>query len=171
MRRLILMRHAKSAWGDPELADKDRPLNQRGRLAAALMGAWLRENGLIPDAALISDARRARETWAGVARELDAPVDARELPALYHADPDTLLEALRSAPADARTVLVIGHEPGLSAFLRRIVEGTPGAGARRAFDKFPTGAVAALTFAAPDWSGIDVRSARFDRFVVPKDLP
>ena len=74
MRRLILMRHAKSSWADPGQRDFDRPLNARGVRSAPLLGAWLRERGHVPDAALVSTARRTRETWAGLGLD-DVPDD------------------------------------------------------------------------------------------------
>ena len=170
MRRLILMRHAKSAWDDPEAEDRDRPLARRGRLAATLMGALLAEDGLVPEAALISDARRARETWDRTAAASGADAArARILPALYMAEPETSLAALRGAPAAAETVLMVGHEPGTTAFLRAMSDGTEGAGARRAYEKFPTAAVAVLEFGAP-WAEAGFGGARVVAFHRPKDL-
>src|SRR6478735_6393170 len=97
MRRLILIRHAKSSWADAATADVDRPLDKRGRDGAALVGAWLAREGYRPDAALVSTARRTRETWDVLAHALgDAP--ASYLPGLYHADAEAMLEALRAAP-------------------------------------------------------------------------
>lgn len=87
--RLILLRHAKSDWA-AGLDDHDRPLNRRGRLAAALMGAWAREETLIPALALISSAVRTRETWARMG--LEAPAETR--PALYEAEAETILEEI-----------------------------------------------------------------------------
>ena len=79
MRRLILMRHAKSSWADPGQRDLDRPLNKRGRRSAALVGGWLKRKGYRPDQALVSSARRAQETWSGVVGEAGGGGD--ELPA------------------------------------------------------------------------------------------
>lgn len=169
MRRLVLMRHAKSSWDDPDMDDRDRPLSPRGRLAAVLMGAWLAEVGLVPDAALISDSRRTVETWERLRHGggFEAPVEARA--ALYMADPDAQLAALRSAPEGARVLLMLGHEPGTGAFLRRLADGTEGAGCRRAYEKFPTGSIAVLEFDGA-WAEAAYRAARFVRFTTPKDL-
>ena len=169
MRRLILMRHGKSSWDDPDQDDRDRPLNPRGRMASALMGAWLRENGLAPDVALVSEAVRARQTWECAAPLLNG-VESRAVAKLYHAEPGTALEVLRNAPDDAGTVLMIGHQPGLGAFLRKLVGNEPKAGCRRAFEKFPTGAVAVLEFDAPDWRSAEFGTAEFTAFACPKDL-
>ncbi|HKK35134.1 MAG TPA: histidine phosphatase family protein [Paracoccaceae bacterium] len=165
MRRLVLMRHAKSSWDDPALSDRARPLNRRGRLAAALMGALLREDDLVPDAALLSPALRVQETWAQLG--LDAPAETAE--ALYMADPETQLAALRAAPDAARTLLMLGHEPGTTAFLRKLSDGTEPAGCRRAWGKVPTAALAVVELDV-DWADAAFGAGRFRRFVAPKDL-
>ncbi|MFO7855686.1 MAG: histidine phosphatase family protein [Paracoccaceae bacterium] len=165
MRRLVLMRHAKSSWDDPDLADRLRPLNRRGRLAAALMGALLREEDLVPDAALLSPAVRVQETWARLG--LDAPAETVE--ALYMAEPETQLTALRAAPAAAKTLLMVGHEPGTTAFLRKLSDGTEPAGCARAWQKVPTAALAVVELDG-DWAGARFGAGRFRRFVAPKDL-
>ncbi len=156
-RRLVFMRHAKSSWDAPTARDHDRPLNQRGRLAAALMGAWLRDQPWTIDLALVSTSARTRETWErmGVAAEA---VEARA--ALYHAEPEALWDAARSAPAAASTVLVLAHNPGLEALLGAL----PG-GPRRV----PTAAVAMLEFEG-DWSAAGPDVARIAAYEEPKSL-
>jgi phosphohistidine phosphatase len=170
MRRLILMRHAKSSWSDPDIEDHDRPLNLRGRLAAPLMGAWLAERGLIPDAVLCSSSQRTQETWARVCQVLrDAPepqVDA----GLYHADPPHLLAALQAAPSTVQTLALIGHQPGIGAFLRRLAAADAPACCTRAYQKFPTAACAVLEFDAADWTAIGFGTGRFIAFAVPREL-
>ena len=112
-RRLVLLRHAKSAWpvGVP---DPHRPLNERGRRDAPAAGRWLREYVDVLGAVVCSPARRTRETWALVAAELDDPpaptVDER----IYAAPPDALLTVVRDLPDDAATALLIGHNPGVA---------------------------------------------------------
>ncbi|MEM1313391.1 MAG: histidine phosphatase family protein [Pseudomonadota bacterium] len=170
MRRLILMRHAKSSWDDPDQADIDRPLNARGRLAAGLMGAWLAEEGLIPDHALLSPARRVAETWDRVAAALGREATAATVPKLYHAAPEDALAAMAKAPDGAQTLILIGHEPGATALLRRLSDGSEGGGCRRAYEKFPTAGVAVLEFDAKRWKDVAPTSGRFARFASPKDL-
>ena len=109
MKKLILMRHAKSGWDDPTLDDHDRPLNQRGRLAATLMGAFLRDAGLVPDVALVSSAARTRETWSRLA--IDCPATFRD--DLYLAGPHAIIGAVQEAQSHAGTVLLLGHQPGM----------------------------------------------------------
>ncbi|SES64820.1 SixA phosphatase family protein [Oceanicella actignis] len=170
MRLLILMRHGKSGWDDPTLEDHARPLALRGRLASALMGAWLRETGLAPEAARISDARRVRETWEGLARELPAPPAPEVMPELYHAAPQALLSAAQGLPDAAGRPLLLAHEPGLGAFLRLMLAQRPAGGAARALDSFPTAAVAALELEAPRWRDLRLGGARLAHFARPKDL-
>lgn len=169
MRRLILMRHAKSGWDDPDLPDHDRPLSPRGRLAAVLMGAWLADQGLIPDHALVSSSLRTVESWNLLRRGGGFEAPATLAPALYLAEPEAALAVLRAAPADADTLLMLGHEPGTTAFLRRLSDGAETAGPRRAYEKFPTGAAAVLDLDAP-WAQAAFGAARFTRFACPKDL-
>ena len=110
---LWLMRHAKSDWDDPTLADHARPLSRRGRRAAARLGGWLVAEGAHPDEVIASDARRTRETWARVAAAA-RPLGTAALrlePRLYLAPPETMAEVLGGAAG--RGVLLIGHNPGI----------------------------------------------------------
>jgi phosphohistidine phosphatase len=165
-RRLILMRHAKSSWADPGQADHDRPLNERGRRDAPRVGRWLRETGHAPEAALVSDARRTRETWAGVAEGLGAAPNPVWEPALYHAGPEAMLRALRAAPA-VGSVLMLGHQPGIGAFAAALLAAPP---ADAEFAKYPTAAVSIIDFDAADWASIGWGSGRLAAFVTPKAL-
>jgi phosphohistidine phosphatase len=112
-RRLVLLRHAKSAWPDG-VPDPQRPLNKRGRRDALATGRWLREyiNGL--GAVVCSPARRTRETWALVAAELDDPPSPTVDERIYAGPPDALLTVVRDLPDDAGTALLIGHNPGIA---------------------------------------------------------
>ena len=170
MRRLILMRHAKSSWDDPSQDDRDRPLNSRGRLAAVLMGAWLAEKDLLPDHGLLSPARRVLDTWERVQFGGGGDADATTHKPLYVADPTDALEVLRTAPKKAETVLMLGHEPGTSAFLRRMCDGDARAGFARAFEKFPTAAIAVLELPDQPWAKAEFGSGLFLEYVAPKDL-
>lgn len=180
MPRLVLFRHAKSAWDDPDLPDIDRPLARRGRLAASLMGTWLGEEGLRPDLVLISPALRTRETWrrAAAAAGFEPPARIRAIPELYMAEPDAALAILHheaGAPreddgtAPPETVLMLGHEPGTGALLRRLHDGRADARLSRAFEKFPTAAVAVLDLPRP-WAETGWGQGRFSLFATPKDL-
>jgi phosphohistidine phosphatase len=170
MRRLILMRHAKSAWSDPDLDDHDRPLNQRGRLAAPLMGAWLADKGLVPDAVLCSSSLRTRETWDRARATLPGAPEALVMPDLYHADPPHLLEAVQSAPEHAEIVALIGHQPGIGAFTRLLARPDAPQASSRAYSKFPTAACALLQFDADNWADIAFGTGDFVGFAIPREL-
>ena len=165
MRRLILMRHAKSSWADPGQRDLDRPLNKRGRRAAGLIGGWLKEKGYLPGQALVSTARRAQETWVGVVATAGAAPTA-SIPEIYHAAPETLLAVLRATP-EANGVLLLGHQPGIGSFARRLLAHDV---SDPAFDKFPTGATAVIDFDADAWSAVGWGKGRLVDFLVPRRL-
>ena len=100
MKRLILTRHAKSSWDDPLTPDHDRPLNERGKAAAADLGVWLSSRGYVPDEVMCSDALRTRKTWSGIAPALPGTPILHLKPALYHAGPEVMLAVLRHATGD-----------------------------------------------------------------------
>lgn len=164
--RLILIRHAKSSWDAPELGDHARPLNPRGRRAAGAIAQWLTARGETPDLVLSSDAARTRETWAVMAPHFDpAPrVDWRA--DLYHAGPGTMLQALRQA-GDARTVLMLGHNPGIAQFAAAMVTAPP---RHDGFEAYPTCATLIADFDADRWDGISPATGRVVGFIVPRDL-
>lgn len=171
MKRLILLRHAKSSWSDPDLDDHDRPLNQRGRLAAPLMGAWLAERDLTPDHVICSSSARTIETWRRARALLNGEAPDPTISAkLYHADPAAMLKLLRAAPDEAETVMMIGHQPGLGAFARKLANGATPAGCARAFTKFPTAACAVLESEAESWADAAFGEARFSAFAIPREL-
>lgn len=170
MKRLLLLRHAKSTWDDPSLDDFERPLAPRGRRAAPQMAAVLVERGWAPDAALVSPAARTRETWALVAAALPAPPEPVFPRALYLASAAVLLDALRHAPAAADSLLLLGHNPGLER-LAALLAG-PGSdpdalGALRA--KFPTAGLAVLETEG-GWASLEEGGARLAAFLTPRGL-
>ena len=168
MRRLILFRHAKSAW--PEgLADRDRPLNERGRAAAPRMGAYLAAEGLRPDHVMVSPARRTAETWEALRGQMPG-LEAETVPSLYEAQAPRILDAVRSGPDAARSLLVIGHNPGL-ADLALLLIGSGSDSVRATMrETFPTAALAVIDFDVPDWSGVGKGGGRLERFVSPRSL-
>ena len=161
MKRLILMRHAKSSWDDPALDDHARPLNGRGRVSARVVGDWMRARGYIPDQTLSSDSRRTRETFAG----LKIPCDTQFLNRLYHAGPGDLLHLLRQADGDC--VLVLGHNPGIGWFAQNIVVEPP---PHPRFFDYPTCATMVADFDVNDWNEIGTGTARPVDFVIPREL-
>jgi phosphohistidine phosphatase len=165
MRRLILMRHAKSSWADAGQRDIDRPLNKRGRRAATLVGGWLAEKRYAPDQALVSTARRTQETWAGVVARR-GPAATSYMPELYAAGSDAMLKVLQRAP-DVGCVLVLGHNPGTATLARRLLAAPP---EDEGLAKFPTGAVAVIDFDVPAWAEVDWGKGSLVDFVAPRAL-
>jgi phosphohistidine phosphatase len=162
-RLLMLLRHAKSSWADPNLADHDRPLNERGRKAAALVGHHLGQAEHQPDLVLCSDATRTRETL----QLLDLPrgTEAVIENGLYGAPATDLLSRVRQVPARYRSVLVIGHNPGIEDLARMLDRD-----GLDSVEKFPTAAVAILRFARPAWGEITAGAGRLDTFFTPREL-
>jgi len=161
MKRLILMRHAKSDWGDPMLPDHDRPLNKRGRRAATALGHWLRDNALQPDHVLCSSALRTQETCARLA----LPLEPDRQRALYLAEAPAMLRLLRAARGD--TVLMIGHNPGIAEFAARLVATPP---AHDRFDDYPTGATLVAAFEIDTWRDLQPGTGHVQHFVIPREL-
>lgn len=170
MKTLYLLRHAKSDWSEGGMTDFDRPLAPRGREAAPAMGRYMKSKKLAPDLVLCSAAARAKETWDLVAAELGGAPEVRVLKGLYMASPGRLLDALRKVPAGVRSVLLIGHNPGMEVLAERLVgSGTRKAIARLAV-KYPTGALAAIQFKVDDWAALADGTGHLTRFMRPKDL-
>jgi phosphohistidine phosphatase len=168
MRRLLLLRHAKAAWSDG-VSDADRALAPRGRNAAPRIGRYLAEQSLVPDLVLVSDARRARETWDLVRRTLPERPTRIE-PRIYEASTEALLTVLREVEDAAETLLMVGHNPGFATLARTLAkEGDPD-GLARLTVKYPTAGLAVLTFPVERWSAVAPGSGRLERFVTPKTL-
>jgi phosphohistidine phosphatase len=163
--RLILTRHAKSSWDDPLMSDHDRPLNERGKAAAADLGNWLASRGYVPDQVLCSDALRTRKTWSGIAPALPGTPILDLKPALYHAGPDVMLAVLRHATG--KTVMMIGHNPGIAEFAHRIVARAP---LNPDFQRYPTGATLVVDFAADSWADVAWSMGSVDDFIIPREL-
>ena len=165
MKRLILTRHAKSSWDDPLTPDHDRPLNERGKAAAADLGQWLASRGYVPDEVYCSDALRTRKTWSGIAPALPGTAVLELKPALYHAGADVMMAVLRHAKAD--TVMIIGHNPGIAEFAAKLVAQAP----RNAeFQPYPTGATLVADFAVDSWEELGWGQGVVDDFIVPKEI-
>lgn len=165
MKRLILTRHAKSAWDDPLTPDHERPLNDRGKAASADLGQWLSSRGYIPDEVLCSDAERTRKTWAGIAPALPGTPVLELKPALYHAGPEVMLAVLRHAKGNV--VMMIGHNPGISEFAARIVAQAP---SNSEFARYPTGATLVVDLNIEAWADAGFGMGVVDDFIVPREI-
>lgn len=165
MKRLILTRHAKSSWDDPLTPDHDRPLNERGKAAAADLGQWLDSRGYVPDEVLCSDSLRTRKTWSGIAPALPGTPVLELKPALYHAGPDVMLAVLRHARGGC--VMMIGHNPGIAEFAARLAaQALPNPD----FARYPTGATLVVDFVADDWSQVGFGQGVVVDFVIPREI-
>lgn len=170
MRRLLLLRHAKSDGPRPGQIDRDRTLNARGRSAAPVVGAYLAQHGLVPELALVSAAERTRETWALLAPHLPQMPKVAFEERLYHAGPETILDVVQKVPRNATTVLVVGHNPGLHQLAIALSASGDVDARARLGEKFPTATLAVIGLAAADWGGVHLQSGRLERLVTPAAL-
>jgi phosphohistidine phosphatase len=169
MRRLILMRHAK-AEGPIAAGDHARALAPRGRAAAPVMGAYLAGEGLLPDLAVVSDARRTRETWGLVATSFAEAVPARFERAVYEASRAGLVAFLRTLGEGPKTLMLVGHNPGMAAVALWLAGHGDRYALARMRAKYPTSAVAVLDLPIESWADLAEGEGRLDRFVTPKSL-
>ncbi|MFO7756914.1 MAG: histidine phosphatase family protein [Roseovarius sp.] len=161
MKQLILMRHAKSAWGNPGLGDRARPLNKRGQRAATALGHWLRAEGLAPDQILCSSSTRTTQTCERLGLTPTPDLSDR----LYLAEPADMLDILRQATG-AR-VLMIGHNPGIGDFAQALVQDPP---AHDRFADYPTGATLVARFKIDDWGDLAPGTGTVQSFTTPHEL-
>jgi phosphohistidine phosphatase len=167
VRTLYLLRHAKSSWDDPGLADHDRPLAPRGQRAATTMAEHLRDEGIAPELVLCSSSRRTRQTLERIASALGDEAEVEFERELYAASAQELLDRLRDVDDDVESVMVIGHNPGIEQLALSLAgEGAKLADMRR---KFPTAALATLDVES-GWSELQPGGATLADFVKPKQL-
>ncbi|MFG1463597.1 histidine phosphatase family protein [Xanthobacter sp. DSM 24535] len=171
MRRLILLRHAKSDW-PVGIVDPERPLASRGRAAAPLIGSYMAAQELVPDRVLVSPARRTRETWELLAPALPATATATVLsePRLYEASVNRLLGVLREQPREVHALMLVGHNPGLEDLADVLTDQGPAPARALMAEKFPTGALAIIDLPIDDWEDVAPQTGRLDRFVTPRLL-
>jgi phosphohistidine phosphatase len=169
MLRLMLLRHAKSSR-PVGIQDAERPLSDRGETTVRLMGDYMAHHALIPGRALCSPARRTRDTWTGVAAQwadaakaVDIVFDAR----LYGATRQGIVSVIRGQDDAVRTLLVIGHNPGLQETAEWLIAAGDVEQRERLREKFPTAALAVIDFALERWSRIHERAGRLEHFVTP----
>jgi phosphohistidine phosphatase len=167
MRRLILLRHAKTERAESGELDRDRRLSKRGRADAPLIGAYMARHGLVPDLALVSPATRAQETWTLVAACFAKMPKTVNEERIYNADPQQLM-ALVAATRGARTLLVVGHNPGIHDFAVQLIALGDVEARERAAEKLPTSGLLVIDLASDDWSRLRARAGRLERFVSPR---
>ncbi len=170
LRQLLLLRHAKSAWDEPGLSDHSRPLNAHGRAAAAVMRQAMLGLALSPDVVLVSSARRTVQTLEALEPWEETPL-IEPMDALYLATAPELLRILNGVAETARSVMVIGHNPGMHDLAVYLMGSARDAGdAKRLAEGYPTGSLAEFSIPGP-WGTLSAGGGRLHRFLCPRDLP
>jgi phosphohistidine phosphatase len=175
MRRLMLLRHAKTENDAPSGRDQDRRLDKRGRHDAAEIGGWIgRHPPFFPDLVLVSHAIRAHQTWEiawEAMKELAPEPQVEILPELYGADPSHLLQIIRAASeVDPQRLMLVGHNPGMHELALALAGSGDNAGRKALADNLPTSGLAVFDFAVDDWGDVAFRRGRLVLFVSPKLL-
>jgi phosphohistidine phosphatase len=166
MRRLMLLRHAKTEKDSQSGLDRDRKLDARGRTEAPQIGRYMAQHKLVPAIALVSPAQRTRETAALLGGELSPQPAVVEIADLYGADPGELLRVLHDeAPADAQTALIIAHNPGLHELALTLTVQD-----RHALGAFPPASLAVFDFTANEWDMVRPGRGRLTHFITPRML-
>ncbi len=167
MKRIYLLRHAKSSWKNEDLPDHDRPLAGRGRSAAKAIARHMRAKAIEPELVLCSTALRVRQTLERIEPALGRR-SVRVEAELYGAGAHALLERLRAIPDTVSSVMIIGHNPGVQQLVLDLARPGPHVAAVRV--KFPTAALATLAFDGARWAELDAGGAELVAFVRPRDL-
>jgi len=168
--RLMLLRHAKSEKGESDMSDRDRTLSARGRGDAPKIGAYMAHHALRPDRAIVSDARRTRETWERVSKAWTVPPPASYEDALYNAGADAILELLREDSGAANALLVVAHNPGLHELGKLLIASGDVDARERLNEGLPTSGLLVIDFVGSDWRKLHPRSGRLERFITPRLL-
>jgi len=167
MRRLLLLRHAKTERAKPGERDRDRKLMAKGRADAPVIGAYMVRHRLVPDLVLLSPVTRAEETWALVAPAFAKAPRVVKDERIYNASPDTLTGLIRET-RDARMLLVVSHNPGLHDLAVQLI-GSGDVEARESLnEKLPTSGLVVVELAFDDWSQLHDNAGRLERFVSPR---
>ena len=174
MRRLMLLRHAKTETDAPSGQDHDRRLDHRGRSDAGEIGHWIARNPPFPNLVLVSSAVRAQQTWDHVWEAMQDRVPAPEvetLDELYGAEPTQLLKIVRMASAsDPKRLMLVGHNPGMHEMALMLAGSGDKARIKALEDNLPTSGLALLDFDVDDWNDVAFRRGKLTSFVSPKLL-
>jgi phosphohistidine phosphatase len=168
MKRLLLLRHAKSSRDNPRLQDFDRPLAKRGREAAPEIGRHMHKAGWVPDLVLCSTAKRTQETWELVRAELGRGPKVEFVDALYLAAPEQMLKHIHGVDSKIGTLLVVAHNPGTAQLANHLAASGDRHALHRLREKYPTAALAVFDVDANSWSKLE--HAKLTDFVTPKDI-
>jgi phosphohistidine phosphatase len=174
MRRLMLLRHAKTENNAPSGHDQDRRLDDRGRLDAAEIGGWIGRHPPFPSLVLVSHAVRAQQTWEiawEAMKELVPAPQVEQMAELYGADVSQLLQTIRNAStSDPKQLMLVGHNPGMHELAVALAGHGDGAARSALADNLPTSGLAIFDFEIDDWTDVGIRRGRLDQFISPKLL-
>lgn len=160
MKTLLLLRHAKSSWQDAGLADFDRPLNERGMLAAPFMGALMVREGLAPEIILCSPAERARQTALLVGQGRGMNTEIRFEHRIYEASPRGLHQVVSELDDAYSSAMLVGHNPGVEGFISYLTGN---------MESMPTAALAVTDLQVGSWSTINDRCGSLRRIYKPRE--
>jgi len=171
MRRLMLLRHAKTERAEPGERDRDRKLTKRGRADAPIIGAYMARHSLVPELALVSPATRAQETWkliaSCLAKSSDKAPKVADEERIYNASAEKLMAVLAETRG-ARALLVVGHNPGIQDLAVQLLASGDIEARERIAEKLPTSGLVVIDLAFDDWSRLHPHSGRLERFVSPR---
>jgi phosphohistidine phosphatase len=167
MRRLMLLRHAKTERAAPGERDRDRKLMKRGRADAPTIGAYMARHGLIPDLAVVSPAKRAQETWALVAGAFSKAPRMVSDERIYNANPNELIGVI-GEKRKAQTLVVVGHNPGLHDLAMQLIASGDVEMREQLNEKLPTSGLVVIDLPVNDWSLLRPHAGRLERFVSPR---
>jgi phosphohistidine phosphatase len=170
MKRLTILRHAKSSWEDPNIKDFDRQLNGRGRKAARAVGKELKRRKMRFDFVLASPAVRVRQTLDGLFKGYGEALDVHFDDRIYETSEETLLEIVRDLPDDAKQPLLVGHNPGLERLAVGLTHDDDQGFRSSISHKFPTGALAVVNLPASNWAGVATGSGEIAELILPREL-
>jgi phosphohistidine phosphatase len=170
MKRLAILRHAKSSWDDPGLDDFNRPLNERGWKAARRLGREFKQRGIRFDLVLSSTSARTRETIDGVQEKFDFGAPIQFDPQLYLASEQLLLERVRALSETVEAPLIVGHNPGVEQLITHVTLNDRRGLRERVAGKFPTGALAVIELPAKRWADVEPGSGEIVELILPKEL-
>jgi phosphohistidine phosphatase len=162
LKTLYLLRHAKSSWKYPALADFDRPLNKRGEKDAPRMADYAFQQGIRPEMIISSPALRTQLTAKYFYERLQPGTELLLEPDLYECSPKQLWQVARRFPDELQSILLVGHNTCLEDIISEYIED---------LDKFPTGALATLQFDVADWQKIGAKQGKLIQLIFPKMLP
>ncbi len=166
---IAIMRHAKSDWGQPGLADFDRPLNERGRKAAKRVGRELKRRKVRFDRVIASPAARVRETLAELAKGYGEPLDPEFEQRIYEAGVDDLFELVRTIPGPVHAPLLVGHNPGLHQLVLKLARDDDQFRGKIS-DNLPTAALALIELPAGRWDEVEPGTGRIVELILPREL-